>query len=362
MTLTKFLYLFLTPMIFCLGFQPKALALDVYFEQMPDGYRVFQWDSKKENVKAEETYKSEQFRRIRFSIPDQFVERDASGNINITKTFENWRTGTDSGFMLPKTYAPGLARFPFTIDNGSLDARAPARNVYYMSAQEMLQNVEKNELRFGTLNDEDRLYVENLGLIDRLNSISQSKINCRGGRNSVAAWSPEKCLMCNCFNEALVSDTRGQTLIAQVVFRRVVSKGFPLEGNRDNTQNNICGIISEPSQFSWIGNPSKPEIKSNSEYMKNCKSSTIEAIRVGPGIYDHFHTTAVNPAWRSQSKESTGVIGGHYFHRVQQTNDDEAADLNAEFNSSAGEQVFRPLQAETTVQPQQINDENPGTE
>jgi spore germination cell wall hydrolase CwlJ-like protein len=317
-----------------------AKALVITVNNPPDDFRVFAWDYQS-NEAVNSTRKSSNFNTMNFSIPDEYVQIDRDGKINLWKSLEAWRKGTPRGSAYPRTNPEdSVTRFPFY---ESYDPSKPTdlpNGEYYIGLAELLRK--QKEYKDMSVVSEDGRAVNTtippvVGLAAKLKNLSKESIDCRGNRSSVANWSAEKCLMCNCVNESLEKDIKGQVMITQVVFRRVASSYFPQDANKDTVKDNICGIISEPQQFSWVGKPSKKTIPKGSDYMKNCLNGVTEAISKGPGLYDHFHTTGVSPGWaNSYIKKHNRAVGNHYFYQRKKTDNSNLRGLQRELSSSVG--------------------------
>lgn len=116
------------------------------------------------------------------------------------------------------------------------------------------------------------------------------------------------------------------------------SRGEPIDGqygvanvtlNRAKTPDNVCQVVVEKRQFSWVGSlvendDGQPRLKP-AGYPKD-KQAWRLAWRIANDVinnprYDftkgstHFHTTNASPQWR-HSATRTMQLGSHIFYRM----------------------------------------------
>jgi N-acetylmuramoyl-L-alanine amidase len=95
--------------------------------------------------------------------------------------------------------------------------------------------------------------------------------------------------------------------VGLVVKNRANHKLFPKD---------ICKVINQPAQFSWVGSESGIHEKSQ------WRLSTLVATRILNGEKDitegstHFHSSALDLDWTSKRMRKTIVLGGHQFYRL----------------------------------------------
>jgi N-acetylmuramoyl-L-alanine amidase len=99
----------------------------------------------------------------------------------------------------------------------------------------------------------------------------------------------------------------GQLAVAEVILNRAKSGRFP---------SSVCGVIFQPSQFSFVRGGSFPPIaKSSRAWREAVAISTIATNKLwssGVGKALFFHADHVSPGWRLTR---VAALGNHIFYR-----------------------------------------------
>lgn len=117
----------------------------------------------------------------------------------------------------------------------------------------------------------------------------------------------EECLAGAIYFEAKSESLEGQHAVAEVVINRSESGRFP---------GTICGVVYQPSQFSFVRGGRMPAVNRNSRDWQ-------EAVAVARVAMDDswetpasdalfFHATRVSPRWKLKR---VATIGNHVFYR-----------------------------------------------
>lgn len=116
----------------------------------------------------------------------------------------------------------------------------------------------------------------------------------------------------NCLAGAIYFESKSEPLLGQLAVGRVIvarsrSGRFP---------NSYCGVVFQPSQFSFVRGGGMPAIDKNSRYWKNAVALAQIAndgswkSPVEGALY--FHAARVSPGWRMAR---VGRLGNHVFYR-----------------------------------------------
>jgi len=116
----------------------------------------------------------------------------------------------------------------------------------------------------------------------------------------------------NCLAGAIYFESKSESLLGQLAVGRVIvarsrSGRFP---------NSYCGVVFQPSQFSFVRGGGMPGIDRNSRYWKNAAALAQIAndgswkSPVEGALY--FHAARVSPGWRLAK---VGRLGNHVFYR-----------------------------------------------
>lgn len=116
-----------------------------------------------------------------------------------------------------------------------------------------------------------------------------------------------KCLAQNVFYESVGESAEGKILVAQVTVNRAESGKFPKD---------ICNVIYQKSQFSWVDN--RPKALNHNidkfhynESMEVAKRVLLEGYRLhslDKALY--YHATSVKPTW-AKNMTKVAQIGNH---------------------------------------------------
>lgn len=124
---------------------------------------------------------------------------------------------------------------------------------------------------------------------------------------SVPLDDEERCLAGAIYFESKGESLAGQLAVARVVLARTRSGRFP---------STICGVVYQPSQFSFVRGHSMPPINMASRDWKEAvaiaqiaKASAWDSPVEGALF---FHARRVSPGWRLAR---VGTIGNHVFYR-----------------------------------------------
>ncbi len=115
------------------------------------------------------------------------------------------------------------------------------------------------------------------------------------------------CLAGAIYFEAKSESLTGQLAVGRVVVARAKSGRFP---------NSYCGVVFQPSQFSFVRGQSMPGIAKGSKQWKNAVAvaqiahSNSWASPVEGALY--FHAAYVSPGWRLKR---VGRVDNHVFYR-----------------------------------------------
>lgn len=114
------------------------------------------------------------------------------------------------------------------------------------------------------------------------------------------------CLADNIYYEANNQPVDGKILVAQITLNRVNSGEYP---------NDICKVIAQPYQFSWVYDKPRSlrarDKKGYDEAMEVAKIVLIEGFRL-PSLKNSlwYHSKQVNPTWNRNMKVDA-IIGNH---------------------------------------------------
>ncbi len=117
----------------------------------------------------------------------------------------------------------------------------------------------------------------------------------------------EECLAGAVYFEAKGEPLDGQLAVAQVIINRARSGRFP---------SSICGVVFQPSQFSFVGGNGFPPIARGSRHwlqavaIARIANNDMWESTAGGALY--FHARRVSPGWRLNR---VATIGNHVFYR-----------------------------------------------
>lgn len=118
-----------------------------------------------------------------------------------------------------------------------------------------------------------------------------------------------QCLAGAVYFEARGEPLTGQLAVAEVVVSRASSRKFPAS---------YCGVVRQPSQFSFVKRGRMPSIATGSPAWQRAKAIAQIAHR---GLWDsqaegalYFHARSVAPGW-SNRRQAMARISGHVFYK-----------------------------------------------
>jgi len=116
------------------------------------------------------------------------------------------------------------------------------------------------------------------------------------------------CLVCNCYHETRGENLQGKIAVAKTVLSRAQSDEFP---------SSVCGVVYQPSQFSWTadsyGNNINAKELADRRALQDCRNAADTAIDEGAnGILYFYNPRKVTPGW-SRRVTSCGRVGNHIF-------------------------------------------------
>lgn len=117
----------------------------------------------------------------------------------------------------------------------------------------------------------------------------------------------EECLAGAIYFEAKNQSLEGQHAVAEVILNRTGSGRFP---------SSICGVVYQPSQFSFIRGGRMPSTNRNStawhEAVAVARVALEDRWETAASDALFFHATHVSPRWRLKR---VATIGNHIFYR-----------------------------------------------
>jgi spore germination cell wall hydrolase CwlJ-like protein len=126
--------------------------------------------------------------------------------------------------------------------------------------------------------------------------------------STATADAEHECLAGAVFFESKGEPLRGQLTVAEVVINRARSGRFP---------KSICGVVKQPSQFSFIRAGRFPPIpRATAAWRRAVAIAHIALQDMADGAAPKamfFHATRVAPRWRGLTRIAT--VGNHVFYR-----------------------------------------------
>lgn len=117
----------------------------------------------------------------------------------------------------------------------------------------------------------------------------------------------EECLAGAIYFESKSESLEGQHAVAEVIINRSESGRFP---------RTLCGVVYQPSQFSFVRGGQMPAINKNSrdwhEAVAVARVAMDESWDSAASDALFFHATRVSPRWRLKR---VATIGNHVFYR-----------------------------------------------
>lgn len=117
----------------------------------------------------------------------------------------------------------------------------------------------------------------------------------------------QECLAGAVYFESKGESLEGQLAVAEVIVNRAASGRFP---------SSICGVVYQPSQFSFVRGRAMPPIRRGSQDWREAVAIADIALaeqwqsRVDGALF--FHARHVSPNWR---KTRMAQLGNHVFYR-----------------------------------------------
>jgi N-acetylmuramoyl-L-alanine amidase len=115
-----------------------------------------------------------------------------------------------------------------------------------------------------------------------------------------------------CLALAIYFEARGEPEIGQIAVAHVVM-------NRANyNEENICGVIKAPHQFSWVPYYETNEWRVRNEYLWQKSKQIADDVLAGSTTdptagATHFHATSIKTDW--QGRKFIMQIGNHRFYK-----------------------------------------------
>lgn len=115
----------------------------------------------------------------------------------------------------------------------------------------------------------------------------------------------------NCLASAVYFESKGEPLAGQLAVAKVIM-------NRSKSGRfapTICGVVKQPSQFSFVRGGGFPAVRSNTMWRKavGIAQVAMKGLFVSPApdaLY--FHAKRVSPGW---GKRQVASVGNHLFYR-----------------------------------------------
>lgn len=310
----------------------------------PTNYRIRQWDSARSTV-VYNNQLSKSFGNLNFSIPEEYLVLDSSGNIDLSSSLQKWRTNTPVAYGNPRT-VNGVGYYPFKNSSGGISYIALEylleRKQNYSNLNIVFQNtrlltnagtrvtlrratlstsqppVPKPPTQVITLSEEptaSETSSQNSTQRDVLAKLTRirnnpSSLSCSSNNGDSAS-----CLVCNCYFEARGEPSDGKIAVNRTVLTRMERKGFP---------DDACGVIWSKGKnrggkwvaaFSWTLQSYKNN-PMNANEIKSCVSAAISSVNRGTWQWDHFYNPRVaSPGWgpTMAAKNGSQMIGNHRF-------------------------------------------------
>lgn len=220
---------------------------------------------------------------------------DLAGSIALAATFAFALLSSDGSFAAAKAPAPVKAEIalPQAVANNGIDAQADGQNQASLSSDATTNG-----------STSDGAVVAPAG--DEPSAVSLAELVAQ--RASNAPLSRElNCLASAIYFESKSEPLAGQLAVGRVIVARSRSGRFP---------DSYCGVVYQPSQFSFVRGNAMPSINKDSRFWKNAVAiaqishegswqSPVEG-----ALY--FHSARVSPRW---GKERAAKIGNQVFYR-----------------------------------------------
>lgn len=121
-----------------------------------------------------------------------------------------------------------------------------------------------------------------------------------------------KTLALNIYHEARNENLLGMQLVGEVTLNRVYSNHYP---------NNICDVVYQNKQFSWVKNKNDHDPKEINEWKIAVKMAydllTGKTDYIDNGATHYYNPDLVKrPRW-ALNKYKIGVVGNHVFYSIK---------------------------------------------
>lgn len=115
----------------------------------------------------------------------------------------------------------------------------------------------------------------------------------------------------NCLATAVYFESKGEPLAGQLAVAKVVMN----RSKSGRFASTICGVVKQPSQFSFVRSGNFPAVRSNSMWRKavGVAQVALKGLFASPApdaLY--FHAKRVSPGW---NKRQIAAVGNHLFYR-----------------------------------------------
>lgn len=96
-----------------------------------------------------------------------------------------------------------------------------------------------------------------------------------------------------CLAMTVYHESRGEPILAQQTVAHIVLN------RADNQDKEVCDVIKEPYQFSWVKNGKGPKIKEYEAWVNSLviAQEAIERTKDKTGGANHFWKAGYNPSW-----------------------------------------------------------------
>lgn len=119
------------------------------------------------------------------------------------------------------------------------------------------------------------------------------------------------CMAAALYFEARSEGYSGMNAVAQTIKNRVSSPRWP---------GSVCGVISEPLQFSFLNGGHPGPVQNNKAWLKAQRlAQVVLSGQVADPTFGatHYHADYVAPSWsQSQLLTRTTTVGAHHFYRI----------------------------------------------
>jgi spore germination cell wall hydrolase CwlJ-like protein len=114
------------------------------------------------------------------------------------------------------------------------------------------------------------------------------------------------CLAVGVYYESKGEPLAGQLAVAEVILDRTTSGRFP---------RNVCGVLTQRGQFSFVRGGIVPTPPSNAQWRKAMAVAQVAQKNLWDSPVDgalYFHARYVSPGWH---RPRVGTVGNHVFYR-----------------------------------------------